>query len=159
MNIFDSYTTTVLHRLLEAGIEFIIVGGYAVNYYGYTRTTGDIDLWIRPENGQQKEKLLEVFKALGVNEPTIQQLRLIDFSKTLVFSDGVSPNKIDFLTRVSGVEFDEAIKKIEYAEFDGMNLPFISYHDLILSKMSSSRGKDKVDVEFLQKINKEKNNE
>jgi predicted nucleotidyltransferase len=50
MNIFDDYTHNLLKELNNNKVEYIVVGGYAVNYHGYRRTTGDIDLWIKPEN-------------------------------------------------------------------------------------------------------------
>jgi predicted nucleotidyltransferase len=50
MNIFDSYTHKVLSTLLKHKVQFIVVGGYAVNYHEYRRTTGDIDFLLKPDN-------------------------------------------------------------------------------------------------------------
>ena len=50
MNIFLKEHYLLLEKLINAGVEFIIIGGYAVNYHGYNRTTGDLDLWIKPDN-------------------------------------------------------------------------------------------------------------
>jgi hypothetical protein len=71
----------------------------------------------------------------------------LDFEKPKVFMDGEEPFKIDFLTKISGVVFEDAWElKIE-ATFDALTIPFLSYNHLILSKISSSRSKDKIDIE------------
>lgn len=154
MNIFDSYTHKVLSALLKHNVQFIVVGGYAVNYHGYKRTTGDIDLLLKPDNGENKTKLLNSLRELKIEEETLSALNQLDFEKPQVFMDGEEPFKIDFLTKISGVEFEDAWKlKIE-ATYDNLNIPFLSYNHLILSKITSTRGKDKIDIEELQKIKK-----
>lgn len=154
MNILDDYTRLVLSTLLNQQVEFIIVGGYAVNHYGYTRTTGDIDIWIKPDNEITKPKLITAYKLLGISENALAQINSLDFEVSQVFKDGIPPFRIDFLTRISGVKFEEAwTQKIE-VDIDNLKVPFIHYNHLIISKMSSSRLKDKLDIEELQKINK-----
>lgn len=154
MNIFDSYTHKVLFTLLKHNVQFIVVGGYAVNYHGYKRTTGDIDLLLKPDNGENKSKVISSLRELEIDEETLSALNNLDFEKPQVFMDGEEPFKIDFLTQISGVKFEEAWKlKIE-ATYDNLNIPFLSYNHLILSKITSTRGKDKIDVEELQKIKK-----
>lgn len=154
MNIFDSYTHKVLSTLLKHNVQFIVVGGYAVNYHGYKRTTGDIDLLLKPDNGENKTKLINSLRELEIEEETLSALNNLDFEKPQVFMDGEEPFKIDFLTKISGVEFEDAWKvKIE-ATYDNLNIPFLSYNHLILSKINSTRGKDKIDIEELQKIKK-----
>lgn len=154
MNIFDNYTHKVLSTLLKHNVKFIVVGGYAVNYHGYKRTTGDIDLLLKPDNQENKSKLILAFRELGIDEEALSAINQLDFEKPQVFMDGEEPFKIDFLTKISGVEFDDAWKlKIE-ATYDTLTIPFLSYNHLILSKITSTRGKDKIDVEELQKIKK-----
>ena len=154
MNIFDSYTHKVLSALLKHNVQFIVVGGYAVNYHGYKRTTGDIDLLLKPDNGENKTKLLNSLRELEIEDETLSALNQLNFEKPQVFMDGEEPFKIDFLTKISGVEFEDAWKlKIE-ATYDNLNIPFLSYNHLILSKITSTRGKDKIDIEELQKIKK-----
>lgn len=154
MNIFDSYTHKVLFTLLKHNVQFIVVGGYAVNYHGYKRTTGDIDLLLKPDNGENKSKVISSLRELEIDEETLSALNNLDFEKPQVFMDGEEPFKIDFLTQISGVKFEDAWKlKIE-AIYDNLNIPFLSYNHLILSKITSTRGKDKIDIEELQKIKK-----
>ena len=152
MNIFDTYTHDLLHQLNLNEVPYIVVGGYAVNYHGYRRTTGDIDIWIKPSNENSKTQLLIALKNLGITEDKLQKLSQIDFTLPIVFVDGKEPYKIDFMTRISGVNFDDAWDKKIIAELDGLKIPFIHLHHLILSKISNNRTKDKLDVEELQKI-------
>jgi predicted nucleotidyltransferase len=156
MNIFDRYTYDVLKAFNTASVEFIIVGGYAVNFHGFRRTTGDIDLWLKPNN-DNKVKIISAFRVLKIKETILQQLSEMDFTKHLVFRDGEPPFKIDFMTYVSGVKFDEAYKERVITELDGLSLPFIHINHLVLSKINTGRPQDTIDIEQLQKIQQLKN--
>lgn len=152
MNIFDPYTHATLTQLSKAGVKYIVVGGYAVNYYGYRRTTGDIDLWIAPENGENKARLLAALAELGIDKDGIALVNGLDFTGPILFSDGEEPFKIDFMTRIDGVEFHSAWERSQEEVIDGIALRFIHLKDLIVNKMTSNRNRDKDDVETLQKI-------
>ena len=89
-------------------VEYIISGGYAVIFHGYGRTMGDINLWIKPENKINKDKIIQSLRNLNVNENTLIQLNSLDFTTPIVFIDGEEPFKIDFMTSISGVDFNEA---------------------------------------------------
>ena len=155
MNIFDDYTKQLLLALNSNNVQYLIVGGYAVNYHGYRRTTGDIDLWIKPSDAN-KEKVISSLKSLLVNTDVLIELTKMDFTKPLVFIDGEEPFKIDFMTYVSGVEFEEAWSQKIDENFDGIAVQFIHFDHLIISKFTTGRAKDKLDIEELQKIKKMK---
>ncbi len=157
MNIFDTYSKLVLETLNKNGVEYLVVGGYAVNYYGYNRTTGDIDLWIKPDN-INRDKIISALKSLYVDESSLDVLKNMNFEEHLVFSDGEKPFKIDFMTHVSGVNFSDAWLSKQMSEIEGLSIPFINLHHLVISKFSTGRPKDKVDVEELQRIQQIKNN-
>lgn len=76
-----------------------------------------------------------------------------DFSKIQFFFFDKKPRRIDFLTRINGVTYIEAEKEVNYFPLQNEKVPIIQYHHLILSKISNERGKDKADIEELQKIN------
>lgn len=154
MNIFDEYTYKLLSELNKNNVEYIVVGGYAVNFYGYRRTTGDIDLWIKPDNGENKKMILKTLRNLQIEENVLREIEKLDFTKPTVFIDGEEPFKIDFMTYISNVKFDEAFKQKKIAHFDGLEIPFLHLNHLILSKMTTGRGKDKDDIEKLQRIDK-----
>lgn len=158
MNIFDNYTHQLLQELNRNNVEYLIVGGYAVNFYGYRRTTGDLDLLIKPDNGLNKENLIISFKNLSVSDAAIEKLMNMDFSKPLIFVDGEEPFKIDFMTKISGVDFMDAWEKRNEIEIDGLKVNFIHLNHLLISKISSNRLQDKLDVEKLQEIQKSKKN-
>ena len=70
MNIFFKEHHEILAALLKHRVNFMLIGGYAVNYYGYHRTTGDMDIWLEPSN-ENKEMLLQAFTALGFDDEGI----------------------------------------------------------------------------------------
>jgi predicted nucleotidyltransferase len=152
MRIFDDYTRNLLHQFTVNQVEYIVVGGYAVNYYGYRRTTGDIDLWIRPDNGFNKQGILNSLRTLEVEEDMLTRLAALDFTKPVVFIDGDEPFKIDFMTYISGVGFEEAWQQKTLVNIDDLEIPFIHLSHLIISKMTSERLQDKIDVDKLQQL-------
>ena len=156
MNIFDDYTLQVLQKFNLYKVNYLIVGGYAVNHYGYRRTTGDIDLWLKPDN-DNKLLVISALKELDIDEYSIEYLENLDFTTPVVFSDGEDPFKIDFMTFIAGkLNFEEAFEKRTLAEYENIEMPFINLSDLILSKITTNRTKDKLDVETLQNFKDKK---
>jgi predicted nucleotidyltransferase len=145
----------ILKTLRAARVDFLIVGGYAVIYHGFPRATGDIDIWIGPGD-VNKQKLLEALDSAGFEQDSLNQIGEMNFSEYLVFSAGSPPSKVDFMTKISGVSFQEAYQEKEIVVVDGMEVPFIHINHLILSKISNDRIKDKADVEELQRVLKYK---
>ncbi len=152
MNLFIESHQTWLKKLLSANVDFIIVGGYSVIFHGYKRTTGDIDVWLKPTN-ENKEKLLSVLTE-EFDEDDVQQIATLDFTKHMVFSIGDEPEKIDFLTFINQVSYDEAEELKIIADIDDLKIPFIHLNHLVLSKFNTGRLKDKADIEMLQKIDR-----
>ena len=151
MSIFLDEHQTLFANLIDAGVEFLIIGGYAVNFYGYNRVTGDVDLWIKPDNSN-RDRLIGVLSSMGFNESGLEKLKEVDFTGTFVFTIWEEPYKVDFLTRISGAIFHDVYSRKNMTEIGGLRLPFISFGDLVASKMSTNRLRDKADVEELQKI-------
>lgn len=145
----------LLALLKKHNVEFMIVGGYAVIFHGYARTTTDIDIWLKPDN-ENRNKLISALKEFGINEQGQKQLEKLDFAGVHFFYFGEKPKRIDFLTRISGINYDEASQQMNHFSISGQSVPVIELHHLILSKMSTDRIQDKADVEMLQKINKTK---
>ena len=134
-------------RLLNSNdVEYLLVGGFCVLYYGYPRATGDIDVWI----DTSKKNAAKVTKSLvefGFDEANVgpQLFR----RKNKVFRMGVPPLQIDILTDVSGVTFKACYKKRALAEIDGVKVNIISLKDLRKNKRASGRHKDLDDLENL----------
>lgn len=153
MNLFIESHQVLLKELINAHVDFIIIGGYAVIFYGYMRTTGDVDIWLKADN-ENKKKLLSALEKVGVSKNSLEQVSEYDFTKDVAFSIWEEPQKADFITRINLVTFEEADKEKVIADIDGLKVPFIHFNHLILSKISTDRGKDKGDIDELRKISK-----
>lgn len=151
MNILIEPHRQVLIGLKEFQVDFILIGGYAVNLHGYNRVTGDMDVWLRPDN-HNRTRFIEFLKAEGFDKVSLDRISKTDFTKHAAFHIGEKPLQVDFLTIISGLSFDEANRKKELLAYGQLSLPFLSLEHLIMSKLTSKRPKDKMDVEELQKI-------
>ncbi len=151
MNLFFEEHQEIIKELILQEVDFMLIGGYAVIVYGYTRTTGDVDLWIKPNN-ENKTKLIQAFKNLNFENEDILELEKMNFEEYLVFSVGEEPQKIDFISKVNLVNYEEANNRKIFSEIDGIEIPIVHLHDLVLMKTNTKRKKDEADIEELQKI-------
>lgn len=92
-------------------------------------------------------------------EEDIQEITRLDFSKHQVISFGKEPEKIDFITHINQVKFEDADTNKIIVEYENLKLPVINLRELVLSKINTGRKKDEADVEELQRIQQNKNNE
>ena len=137
----------MLSELSAAGAEFIIVGAHALAVHGLPRATGDLDIWIRstPENAGK------VWKALMVFGAPLDQLSMNDLSTPgIIFQIGVVPCRIDILTDIDGVEFDEAWANRRYIKIHGIDIPVIGMQELLKNKRAAGRPQDIADVTRLE---------
>lgn len=153
MNIFLENHQKLLTSLIKNKVKFLLIGGYAVIYHGYKRTTGDMDIWIEPDNSN-KLKLLEVLEEFEFDKKGIEYIKNLDFTKHLAFHFWEEPERVDCLTYISNVKFNEAFDQKVIADIEGISIPIIHYNHLILSKLMTNRSKDKADIEELQKVNR-----
>jgi predicted nucleotidyltransferase len=151
MNLFMDRHQELLKELLDAKVDFIVIGGYSVIFHGYMRTTGDVDIWIKPGN-ENKMKVLSVLHNLDIDGDTLDTISELDFSKHLAFNFWNIPERVDFLTHVNLVTYDEADNAKIIADIDGLKIPFLHLNHLVLSKMTTGRPKDAADIDELQKI-------
>ena len=156
MDILLEEHKNLLLLLIKHKVEFMLIGGYAVIYYGYERVTSDMDIWLKPTN-DNRNKFITALQEKGIMQEDIDAISKMDFSQIQVLHTGEKPNKIDFLTKVHGLTFDEADAKKVYFPLKDEKVPIIHYHHLITLKMLAGRPQDKADVEILQKINQFKN--
>jgi hypothetical protein len=127
-------------------VRFLVVGAFAVAYHGYARYTSDIDLFI-DSSEENAKRILQAVQQFGFAD---LQLAVEDFmQKDQVIQLGVSPNRIDVLTSLSGVGFAEAWAAREQGELDGLNLSFISREMLKRNKTACGRLQDLADLEHL----------
>lgn len=131
----------------KANVDFLIVGACALAAHGHRRATGDIDIWGRPtqENAQRVWIALEDFGA-----PT-SQLHVEDLTTPeIVFQIGNSPRRIDILTSISGLKFDDAWPNKVSVEIDGLELPILGRNDLISNKRATGRPEDQPEADALE---------
>lgn len=139
-------------KLLNSrGVEYLLVGGYAVAYHGHPRFTGDIDFLIHAtlENVQ---RLLEVLDDFGFGGIGISAQDLLEPGRVVQL--GHPPNRIDLLTSISGVEFEHAWRSRVEAMVDEEPVTLLGWADLLQNKRASGRPQDLADVEKLLAIAK-----
>lgn len=135
--------------LNENEVEYLLIGGFAVAIHGFPRFTGDIDFWIKPSK-ENSEKIIKVIEAFGLE---FMKLKSDDFTKEdQVFQFGVAPYRIDLMTSIENVNFDEAYADKIQIEHDNLKVNVISKKYLIENKVATGRDQDKVDAIELQKI-------
>jgi predicted nucleotidyltransferase len=127
-------------------VEYLLIGGYAVCYHGFYRTTADIDFWVAvsPENAA---KLVTLIREFGFETPELSEKLFL--SKGQMIRMGVEPTRIELLTEISGRSFSECFEKRVEGEIDGVPVKIISREDLISNKLKSGRLKDLLDVQKL----------
>jgi hypothetical protein len=137
-----------LDALSGAGADYLIVGAHALAVHGRPRATGDLDLWIRPtpENARRVWEALTDFGA-SLRELTVEDLSTPD----VVFQIGVEPARIDLLTSVTALSFDEAWGRRVQREVEGRILPFLSRDDLVRNKSALGRPRDLADLDDLNR--------
>lgn len=134
-------------RLLNAhGVDYLLIGGYAVNFYGYNRYTGDIDFWIKisPENARRMTAAIREF---GFDVPGLDEAAFLDRDNIVRF--GYPPMRIEIVMSISGVGFEECAARKREAFMDGVPVRLISVPDLIKNKQAAGRFKDLADAEKL----------
>lgn len=155
MDIFLEEHKKLLLLLLKHNVKFLLIGGYAVIVYGYERGTADMDIWLNSSD-ENKEKFIAALREHGIGDNSLSLLRKTDFHQAQAFHIGEKPTKVDFLTKVQGLKFDEADKEKYLLPLKDILIPVIQYHHLITVKMLAGRPQDKADVDVLQKINRHK---
>lgn len=151
MSIFLKQHEDQLKLLLRYQVKFMLIGGYAVNLYGYTRVTGDIDIWLEPTD-INRDRFVSMLKKIKFSQESIDYISGLDFTLAQAFHMGQQPLQVDFMTKVSVVNFQDAYQRKTEFPLEDFSVPVISFKDLILSKINTDRLKDKLDVEELQKV-------
>ena len=136
----------MLAALFAEGAEYIIVGAHALAAHGVPRATGDLDIWVRPT----KDNARRVWRALEAFGAPLQELTLEDLSHPeVVFQIGLPPHRIDILTSITGVDFEEASDNRIVVEIEGLEVPVLGRGDLIRNKLAVGRTRDLADIEDL----------
>ena len=138
----------LLSEFNARGVEYLVVGAYALAAHGHVRATGDLDIWVRPDPANAK-RVMSALEAFGA---PLHDLIEGDLSRAgVVFQIGVAPVRIDVLTGIDGVAFDEAWLARVTTRYAGQAVSVLSARQLIANKRAVGRAQDMADVEWLER--------
>lgn len=131
---------------VDNDVRFLVVGGYALAAHGHPRYTKDLDVWVwlDPTNA---ERILAALDDFGFGDLDLTAADFLD--PDVVVQLGHEPQRVDLLTFLSGVEFDDAYGRRVLVDVDGLDVPFIGRDDLRANKLASGRLQDLADAEQL----------
>jgi hypothetical protein len=137
----------IVHEFNRAGVEYLVVGAYALAGYGLSRATRDLDLWIRvsADNATRAQAALAAFGA-----PPHLAMRRDLLDPNMVVQIGVEPVRVDIMMSISGVDFDSAYAARVTLQVDDVAMPIIGRAHLIANKRASGRKQDLLDAEWLE---------
>ena len=137
----------MLFALSEEGAEYLLVGAYALAVHGLPRATGDIDLWVRPRPDNARRVLAAVAR-FGAPLGGLTQRDLT--TPGTVFQIGVAPRRIDLLTTIDGVDFEEAWVARCVTRVGTLDVPVIDREHLLRNKKAAGRPQDLADAARLE---------
>ena len=153
-NIFNPDFQDFLKALNNNDVDYILLGGYAVILYGYSRTTGDMDIFVR-KTKENYQKIKQAFGEFRMPVFDMTEENFLNNKEMDVFTFGVPPVSIDILTDSKALEFETAFRKTTIHEIDEIKIRVIHINDLIRQKKAVNRPKDINDIEHLINLKKE----
>jgi hypothetical protein len=147
MEKLDKNFTDFLKLLNRHGVDYLIVGGYAVGYHGFVRATGDLDIFVRISE-ENANALLKCFKEFGFSRTELRSEVFLEPGK--IVRIGIPPLRIEVINQISGVTFDECFRKKVTARIGTLKTSFIGLESLLKNKKASGRLKDLADIEALR---------
>jgi len=150
MDILDEDLIHFWTVLNKCSVQYIMVGGFAVNLYGYTRATNGIGLLLKDDT-LNRRNLARAFSELGYGNISFEEIQFVPGWTNFYIGTGVL---LDIMTSLKGVDlsFDECLQMAPVAEIEGVRVPFLHINHLIQNKKVVNRPKDQIDVIELEKI-------
>jgi hypothetical protein len=139
----------LLSAFIAANVEFLVVGGYAMAAHRLPRATKDLDLWVRP-SAENARRVLEALDAFGAPRHGLTQADLE--TEGTIYQVGVPPNRVDVITLVEGVRFEDAWSGRASVDIEGLCIPVIGRSHLILNKRTVGRPQDLLDADLLESL-------
>lgn len=154
MDLFDQELIAFWKALNSHRVQYIMVGGVATNLHGYQRTTKDADIWIK-DTLENRRMLRAAFKEYGMGDyDMMERMQFIPGWTNFNLNNGMV---LDVMVNVKGLEgfsFDECLQMASIADINTVNVPFLHINHLIAAKKAANRPKDQLDVIYLEKIKK-----
>ncbi|WP_019989371.1 nucleotidyltransferase [Rudanella lutea] len=151
-NLFNDDFQDFLRALHQCDVRYVLVGGYSVILHGYSRTTGDMDIWVdkTPEN---YERLCHAFSVFGMPTFDMTAENFLHNPAFDVFTFGRQPVAIDVITSIKGLTFTETYEEATNVEIEGIPIRLIQYHHLVRAKQAAGRPRDQNDLDNLRRVN------
>lgn len=150
MDILDEDLLNFWRSLNNSKVQYIMVGGFAVNMHGYSRATEDVDIWIMDTkiNRRNLGKALEIF---GYGALSWEEIQFVPGWTNIYIGPGIA---LDIMTSMKGINisFEQALEDATIAEIEDIKVPFLHINQLIINKKAVNRSKDQLDVIELEKI-------
>jgi hypothetical protein len=127
-------------------VKYLLVGAHAMSVFGYARSTYDIDIWVG-KSTKNARRIIEALDEFGL--PFSLEIENLTAANKVI-QIGIAPNRIDILTDIDGVDFDEAWSRRKEVRIEAMTVNVLAAEDLIANKLASNRPKDRLDVDELQ---------
>lgn len=154
MDVFDEEILSFWKALQDFKVQYIMVGGFAINLHGYQRFTGDLDIWIK-DTIQNRQQLRKAFISCDMGDyPMIEYMQFVPGWTDFQLNNSL---KLDILIDMKGLEgytFDECLEMASVAEIEGVQVPFLHINQLIENKKVINRPKDQLDIIALEQIRK-----
>jgi len=149
-NIFNEDFRDFIRLFNVYKVKYILVGGYSVILHGYSRTTGDMDIWVdkTPDN---YHRIKQAFLEFGMPVFDMTEENFLTNPDLEVFTFGKPPSSIDIMLDVKGMDFDECYNNAVFFDEDGLQIRTIHFNNLVTAKKAAGRYKDMDDLENLNK--------
>lgn len=147
-NVFNDDFQDFIKSLNDANVKYVLVGGYSVIYHGFSRTTGDLDIFVEVSR-ENYTMLKKAFSKFGLSLFDMTESNFLLNNEMEVFSFGRSPVSIDIIKKITGISFEEVYKNAIEDVFEGIPMRIIHINDLKKNKSSTGRAKDMNDLENL----------
>ncbi|MBN8860719.1 MAG: hypothetical protein J0H29_20170 [Sphingobacteriales bacterium] len=158
MDVMDEDLLDFWRKLNQNNVRFIMVGGLATRFHGYSRITEDLDMWI-DDTLENRQNLRKAFDQLEYGDfPSIETMQFVP-GWTSFYAAGIV---LDIMTTMKGLEdqsFDECYTLAAHTQIEDVIVPFLHINHLIRNKKAFNRSKDQIDVEYLEKIKRLSNPE
>lgn len=154
MDVFDEEIVNFWKALQDYHVQYILIGGYAINFHGYQRFTGDLDIWLN-DNLENRRALRKAFIACNMGDyPTIETMQFAPGWTEFHLNNSL---RLDIITEMKGLEqysFEECLQMASVADIENVKIPFLHINQLIINKKQVNRPKDQSDVLALEQIRK-----
>ncbi|WP_375415893.1 hypothetical protein [uncultured Hymenobacter sp.] len=147
-NIFNADFRDFLMALRQHQVRYLLVGGYSVILHGYSRTTGDLDIWVEKSLANYNQ-LVHAFHAFGMPVFDMSTDNFLNRPDYDVFTFGRPPVAIDIITTLKGLDFAEAYPQATDMEVEGLTVRLIHYQHLLQAKRAAGRPRDQNDLDNL----------